>query len=121
MPFVEIGEPILIGVLIESVGVFDGQRIFFKPLVRHRRMHLRVLQRGGHAVGPDEMFFRNEKARAHAGFPLDRFLELLGGAIELDRHGRRRRSFGRNGWRSDQPVAELDGTPPNDKGRNEKE
>ena len=41
------GEVWAAGFLFESVGVFDGQPIFFKPLVRHRRMHFRRLKRRG--------------------------------------------------------------------------
>jgi len=47
-------------------------------------MHLRVLQRSRQAVCADEMFFRNEKPRAGAGFPLCRMLELLRCAIECE-------------------------------------
>ena len=70
LPFVQTREAIAVGVLIENVGVFDGQTVFFEPGIGDRRMHLRILQRGWQAVGADEMFFRNEKPGARAGFPL---------------------------------------------------
>src|ERR1043166_1371700 len=113
LPFIEIGEPVLVGIFLERIGVFDWQDILFKPFVRHRRMHLRVVQRGWHAIGPDEMFFRDEKTRARTGLPLKGFLELLGSAIE------RRRDLGLGGsfrpkpWRRNKSITELDGAPPN--------
>ena len=48
-------------------------------------MHLRVLQGGGQAVRPDEMFFRNEEARAPAESPLRRLREFLRGGVHLQR------------------------------------
>ena len=61
LPFIEIGEAVLIGVLIESVVVFDWQTVFFEPVIGNWSVHLRVLQRGRQAVRADEMFFRNEQ------------------------------------------------------------
>ena len=43
LPFVEIGEAIAVGILIENIGIGDGQTIFLEPLIWHRRMHLRGL------------------------------------------------------------------------------
>ena len=120
LPFVEIIEPILVGILFKSVGVFDGQRIFFEPLVRHRRMHLRVFQGRRHAVRADEMFFRNEQTGARAGFPLQRLLELFRGEIELDCDRRLRGGFRWNCRRSNKTIVELDCAPPNGNGGNEK-
>src|SRR5437870_12085869 len=84
-------------------------------------MYLRVLQCRGHAVGTDEMFFRNEQARARGGFPLERLFQLLRGAIELDRDRRLRSGFRRNRRRSDKAIVELNGAPPDGDGANEKE
>ena len=121
LPLVEIGEAVAIGILFENVGILDGQSILFEPIVRHRRMDLCVLQRRRQTVCADEMSFRNEKPGARAGFPLRRVLELLGGAIEFNRDGRRRGSFLRRRLLRDQTVPELDGAPPNPNRRNEKE
>src|SRR5207245_783945 len=118
---VEIGETVFVGVLIENVGVLNGQTEFFKPLIWNRWMHLGVLQRGRQAVRADEMFFRNKKAGARAAFPLCRMLELLRRAIELRRDGRRRGSFCPRRLQRDEAVTELDGAPPNGDGGNEKE
>ncbi len=76
-------------------------------------MHLGVLQRGRQAVRADEMFFRNKKAGARAGSPLCRMLELLRRAIEFDCDCGRRGGFRRRRLRAEEPVAELDGAPPN--------
>src|SRR5438067_3974384 len=84
-------------------------------------MHLRVVQRRRHAIRRNEMFLRYEKTGAGAGFPLDRLLELLRGAIELRCDRRLRGRFRRDPTRSDQLVAELDGAPPNGDSGNEKE
>ena len=67
------------------------------------------------------MFFRNEKTRARAGFPLQRLFQLLRGAIELERDRRLRSGFRRNRRRSDKAIVELNGAPPNGDGANEKE
>ncbi len=114
LPLIQIGEAVGIGILIENIRVLDRQVVFFEPVVRHRRMHLRVLQRRRPTVCADEMFLRNEKPRARAGFPLCRMLELLRGASEFDRDGRRRGGFCRRRLLGDQAVAELDGVPPNE-------
>src|SRR6266508_5839732 len=121
LPFVEIGEAVAIGILIESVGILDGKSILFEPLVRHRRMDLGILQRCGQTVCSDEMSFRNEKAGASARLPLRWVLELLCGVIELNRHGRRRGSFWRRRLLCDQTVPELNGAPPDPNRGNEKE
>jgi len=84
-------------------------------------MYLRVLQRGRYAVGPDEMFFRNEQTSACGRFPLQRLLELLRRAIEFDGDRRLRSCFRRSCWRSDKAIVELDGAPPNRQAGNEKE
>src|SRR6266404_272395 len=84
-------------------------------------MHLRVVQRRRHAIRRNEMFLRYEKTGAGAGFPLDRLLELLRGAIELRCDRRLRGRFRRDPARSDQLVAELDGAPPNGDSGNEQE
>ena len=70
LPLVEIGKTVFVGVLIENVGVFDVQTVFFKPFIWDRRMHLGILQRGRQAVWADEMSFRNEKSRARAGLSI---------------------------------------------------
>jgi hypothetical protein len=67
------------------------------------------------------VFFRNEQTGARAGFPLQRFLKLLGRAIKLNRDRRLRSGFRRNCRRSDKAIVELDGAPPNGDGANEKE
>src|SRR5206468_9722292 len=121
LPFVEIGEPVLVGILIENVGVFDRQTVFFEPIIRNRSMYLRVLQRGRKTVRADEMFLGNKKPRTGAGFPLRRLLELLRCAIELECDRRLRGSFRGRRLRREKPVPELDGAPANSAGRNEKE
>src|SRR6266540_6351823 len=121
LPFVEIGETVFVWVLIENAGVFDGQTVFFEPLIWDRRMHLGVLQRGRQAVCADEMFFWNKKPEARAGSPLCRMLKLFCPVIEFDRDGGRRGSFCSRRLRANEPVAELDGAPPNADGGNEKE
>jgi len=84
-------------------------------------MHLRVVQRGRHTIGPDEMFFRNEKTRARTGLPLKGFPEVLGSAIEL------RCDLGLGGRfppkprRRDKSIAKLDSAPPNGDSGNEQE
>src|SRR4029453_14221271 len=82
LPFVQIGKAVAIGILVESVGILDGQGILFEPIVRDRRMDLCVLQRCRQTVCADEMSFRNKKTGASAGFPLGWVLELLCGTIE---------------------------------------
>src|SRR5262245_1155529 len=83
-------------------------------------MDLCVLQCRRHAVGTDEMFFRNEQARARASFPLQRLLEWGRGAIKLDCNRRLRSRLRWNrGW-SDKAAIELNGAPPNREAGNEK-
>src|SRR5436305_15110960 len=106
LPFVQISEAVLIGVLIENVSVFDGQMILLEPLIWNRSMHLRVLKCSRHAVCADEMFLRNEKSRARAGPPLGRVLELLGGMIEFHRDWRRQCTFSPPRFLSHKAVAE---------------
>ena len=120
LPFVKIGETVVVGVLIKSVGVFDRQTVFFEPIIGDWGMHLGVLKRGRQAVCTNEMSFGNEKPRARAAFPLCRLLELLCRAIEFHRDGGLRGSFCVRLLCSDKPVAKLDDTPPNGDGRNEK-
>src|SRR5439155_7099520 len=117
----EISEAVFVGVLIESVGVFDRQTVFFEPLIRNRGVHLGVLQRRRQAVCADKMFFRNEQPGALAGFPLCRILELLRRAIEFDRDWGLRGRLSPGGLRSDESVAKLNGAPPNADRGNEKE
>src|SRR4030095_9870596 len=93
LPFVEIGEAVTIGILIENVALLDRQGILFEPVVRHWRMDLCVLQGCRQTVGADEMSFWNKKPGPRAGFPLRRVLELLCGAIEFNRDRGRRGSF----------------------------
>ena len=80
-------------------------------------MHLGVLQRRGHAVGTDEMFFRNEQTGPRARFPLQRLFQLLRGAIELDCDRRLRSGFWRNCRRRNKTVAELESRSTKWKGR----
>src|SRR5439155_6069408 len=105
-------EAVGIGILIESIRVFDGQSVFFKPVIRYRGMNLCVLQRRRQTVSADKMSFRNEKPGAPSGFPLRGMLELLCGAIEFNSRARRRRIFRRSRSLADQPGSELDDAPP---------
>src|SRR5882672_9551453 len=121
LPFVEVGEAVTIGILIENVAILDRQGKLFEPVVRHWRMDLCVLQGCRQTICSAEMSFRNEKSGARAGLPWRRVLELLCGAIEFNRNGGRGGSFLRRRLLRDQAVPELDGVPPNPNRGNEKE
>src|SRR6266487_3507678 len=61
LPFIEIGEAVVIGIFIEDIRILDRQAKLLEPLVRYGWMHHSGLQRCRQVVGTDEMFFRNEK------------------------------------------------------------
>src|SRR6266481_5814327 len=82
-PFIKVGEAIAIGILIENICIRDWQTISLKPVIRHRRVDLRVLQCRRQTVCADKMSFRDEESRATAGFPLGWMVELKCGPIEL--------------------------------------
>src|SRR5262245_18300477 len=65
------------------------------------------------------MLFWNKKAGAYAGFPLQRLLQLIRGAIEVDCDRRLRGGFRWSCRRRDKAVVELNRAPPNGDGRNE--
>src|SRR5205809_6201209 len=95
LPFIEIGEAVVIGIFIEDIRILDRQAKLLEPLVRYGRMHHCGLQRRRQVVGADEMFLRNEKPRTPAEFPLGRLLELFRSTIKLDSLARRGGRFGR--------------------------
>src|SRR5205809_7758180 len=95
LPFIEIGEAVVIGIFIEDIRILDRQAKLLEPLVRYGRMYHCGLQRRRQVVGADKMFFRNEKSRAPAKLPLRGLLELFGSTIKLDSLARRGGRFGR--------------------------
>src|SRR5207247_914461 len=95
LPFIEIGKAVAIGIFIEEIRILDRQAKLLEPLVRHGRMYHCGLQRRRQVVGADEMFFRNEKPRTPAEFPLRGLLELFRSTIKLDSFARRGGRFGR--------------------------
>ena len=75
LPFLQIAEPIRVGVLAENISIGDGQAEFLQPFVRHGRMDLGGLQSCGETARVDKMFFGNEEARASAKRPLRRLAQ----------------------------------------------
>jgi hypothetical protein len=121
LPFVKIGKAVFVRILIESVGVFDRQAIFFEPLIWNWWMHLGILQRGRQTVGADEMFFRNKKSGTGAGSPLIRMLQFFRRAVELECDRRRQSRLLLRRLPGNELAAKLEGVPQNADGGNEKE
>src|SRR5579884_1121340 len=120
LPFLEIGEPVAVRILFKDVCVLNGQIKFLEPVIGHRWMHLGVLKGSRQAVGADEMFFRNKKARARPRFPLGGLLKLCHCPIQFQRCSRRRSRFGR--WRgfAAKTVSKLNSVSPNEQRGNKK-
>ena len=94
LPLFQIVEAVAVRILSQHVRFRNRQAELLQPFVRHRRMHLRVLQRGGQAVRPNEMFFRHEEPGAPAESPLRRLAQLLRRRLQLERFFRGRGGLG---------------------------
>src|SRR6266550_4602062 len=69
LPFIEIGEAVVIGIFIEDIRILDRQAKLLEPLVRYGRMHHCGLQRRRKVAGA---FPQHDQARqpCPAGRPL---------------------------------------------------
>ena len=62
LPFLQIAEPIRVGILGQDISIGDGQAEFLQPFVRHGGMDLGGLQGRGETGPVDKMLFGNKEA-----------------------------------------------------------